>query len=232
MPKTKEEILEALKALEGGEEYVTGFNAILKDANKSSKSLKELSEKIKEFETKNTSLTERYNKVSDFVGLPVDVDDLDVALEELKKKKGGNPDSAVLKSQMNELQRKLKTLTDDNVAKEKLYNDERGKRHQMIRDIALRNSLEANKALNPAITARLLTQNVKILDDDNAIFIGEDGSEVTVDEGVKSFMDKYPDYLANKQVPGAGGFGDGLGGKAVDFNKLSPEEYRKWREKQ
>ena len=51
-----------------------------------------------------------------------DVDDLDVALEELKKKKGGNPDSAVLKSQINELQRKLKTLTDDNVAKEKLYN--------------------------------------------------------------------------------------------------------------
>ena len=39
--KTKEEIIAALKNVEGGEEFVTGFNNLLKDANNNIKLVKE-----------------------------------------------------------------------------------------------------------------------------------------------------------------------------------------------
>ena len=42
MPKTKEEILAALKELDEGEDYVAGFNDIMKEANKNAKSVADL----------------------------------------------------------------------------------------------------------------------------------------------------------------------------------------------
>ena len=83
--KTKEEIIAALQELDGGDDYVAGLNGLVKDANKNSKAVKDLTKKVNDLTASNESLTGNYNKLSDFIGLPVETTDLDAALEEIKK---------------------------------------------------------------------------------------------------------------------------------------------------
>lgn len=231
--KTKEEIIAALQELDGGDDYVAGLNGLVKDANKNSKAVKDLTKKVNDLTASNESLTGNYNKLSDFIGLPVETTDLDAALEDIRKQNEknnkGSADIAALKSQLNEMKRNYKTLSDKSAGFEQSVATERAKRHGMIKEMQLRTALELNKALNPAITSRLMMGNVKVLDDDSVIYVEDDGSEVTVDEGVKSFLDKYPDYKANRQISGAGSGSNGFAGGNVDFDKLSPAEYRKAR---
>ena len=231
--KTKEEIIAVLKNVEGGEEFVTGFNNLLKDANNNTKLVKELTAKVSDLTADKETLTGNYNKLFDFIGLPLDTSNLDEALEEIKKKQQKNDkstaDIATLKSQLNEMKRNYKTLSDKSAEFEKQASTEKTKRQGMIKEMALRTALEANKALNPAITSRLMMGNIKVLDDDSVIYVEDDGSEVTVDEGVKAFLTKYPDYRANRQISGAGGGFNGSSGGNVDYETLSPAEYRKAR---
>lgn len=231
--KTKEEIIAALKNVEGGEEFVTGFNNLLKDANNNIKLVKELTAKVSNLTADKETLTGNYNKLFDFIGLPLDTSNLDEALEEIKKKRQqedkSTADIATLKSQLNEMKRNYKTLSDKSAEFEKQASTEKTKRQGMIKEMALRTALEVNKALNPAITSRLMMGNIKVLDDDSVIYVDDDGSEVTVDEGVKSFLTKYPDYRANRQLSGAGGGFNGSSGGNVDYETLSPAEYRKAR---
>ncbi len=231
--KTKEEIIAALKNVEGGEEFVTGFNNLLKDANNNIKLVKELTAKVSDLTADKETLTGNYNKLFDFIGLPLDTSNLDEALKEIKKKQQekdkSTADIATLKSQLNEMKRNYKTLSDKSAKFEKQASTEKTKRQGMIKEMALRTALEVNKALNPAITSRLMMGNIKVLDDDSVIYVDDDGSEVTVDEGVKSFLTKYPDYRANRQLSGAGGGFNGSSGGNVDYETLSPAEYRKAR---
>lgn len=229
--KTKDEIVAALGKLEGGADFVAGLNGILKDANDNAHKLDELTNKFKELETKANGVTANYNKLADFIGLGVDVSDLDAALEGIRQAKGKESDTekVTLQSKINELMRSLKASEDSRKEVDALAKSERLKRQSMIRDISIRNALETNKALNPAITSGLLRDKVKVNDDDSLAFVADDGSEVTVDEGVKSFLEKYPEYRANHQVPGAGGSYGGGHAENIDFEKMDPAEYRKLR---
>lgn len=232
MPKTLEEIMAALQALDDGAEFVAGLRSITEDAGKKTKTLRELSNQLKNSETTIKALTDKYGKIAGFVGLQDEVEDLDAALEEIRKKQstGGKPSApeiAELTSKINELQRNVKKLTDEKGSFEKAASEERAKRQTMIRDTALRNALEKAEALNPQITSRLLVSNIKVLDDDSQVFIADDGTEVTIDEGVNSFLEKYPMYKVNGQVPGAGSGGGS--GKTPDFNNMSMEDYKKYR---
>ena len=231
MPKTKEEIIAALGTLEDGKEFVSGLNAILKDSNDNAHKLEELTKEIGELKTNSTTIGENYNKLADFIGLSTDVTDLDAALEAIKANKGkeANADKITLQSKINELTRALKASEDKGRETSALAKAEKAKRQSMIRDMHLRNALEANKAVNPAITSGLLRDRVKVNDDDTLSFMADDGSEVTVDEGVKSFLEKYPEYRVNHQIPGAGGSYGGQTVDKIDFEKMSPEEYRKLR---
>lgn len=229
--KSKDEIIEALGKLDNGAEFVSGLNSILKESNENSKKLENLNAKITELEESNKAATDNYNKLADFIGLSIDTSDVDAALETIKKNKGAASDAekVTLQSKINELARALKAEQDKNNEISARANGERTKRQSMIRDLNIRNALESNKALNPAITSKLLRDRVKVNDDDSLTFMADDGSEVTVDEGVKSFLEKYPEYRANSQIPGAGGSFGGTKIENVDFEKMSPEEYRKLR---
>lgn len=229
--RTKDEILKVLEALENGKEYVSGLNAILKDSNDNASKLDELTKKVSELEANKTTADENYNKLADFIGLSADVTDLDAALEAIKVSKGkeNSADRITLQSKINELTRALKASEDSRKEVDVLAKAEKAKRQAMIRDIHIRNALEANKAVNPMITSGLLRDKVKVNDDDSLSFVADDGSEVTVDEGVKSFLEKYPEYRVNSQIPGAGGSFGGQKMDNVDFESMSPEEYRKLR---
>lgn len=228
--KNKDDILAALGELENGADFVSGLNSILKDANESNKKLTDLTAKVAEMEESNKAVTDNYNKLADFIGLSVDTSDIDAALETLKKNKGADDNEKVtLQSKINELTRALKATQDKYTEVDALAKSERVKRQSMIRDTSIRAALESNKALNPTITSGLLRDKVKVNDDDSLTFMADDGSEVTVDEGVKSFLEKYPEYRANHQVPGAGGSFGGMKAENIDFEKMSPEEYQKLR---
>ncbi len=231
MPKTKEEIIAALGKLEGGADFVAGLNGILKESNDNAHKLDDLTKKLKEVETKANGITENYNKLADFIGLGVDVSDIDSALEGIRQAKGKDSDTekVELQSKINGLTRSLKAAEDGRREIDAVAKAEKQKRQSMIRDISIRNALETNKALNPAITSGLLRDKVKVNDDDSLSFVADDGSEVTVDEGVKSFLERYPEYRANHQIPGAGGSYGGGHAENIDFDKMDPAEYRKLR---
>ena len=237
--KTKEEILKALEGIEGGADFVAGFNALTANADKSAKSAKDLQEQLDKLKESDKALTDNYNKLFDFIGLSADTKDIDAALKEIKEKQAADKDGkgggqgdielANLKSQLNELKRNIKAATEKNQALEKTAAEEKSRRHTLMKNLALQKALTDNKAIEPSITAKLMSDRVKINDDDSIIFTANDGSEVTVEEGVKSFLELHPQYLANHQLPGAGGGVGGAGGRKYDYENMSPAEYQKLR---
>lgn len=235
MAKTLEEILKALEGLDDGAEYVSGLKTLSEEIGKKNREAQNLRTRLKTAEDSIGAVNSKFSKVAQFIGLEDEVEDLEAALEALKSKKDTKdgksaPEIAELTSQLNQLKRDMKKLSDDKVTFEKTANEEKAKRHTVLRDLALRNALEAGKAVKPQRLTKMLVNNVKIMDDDSLIFVNDDGSEVTVDEGVKSFLTENPEFVVNPQNPGAGGGGGN--GKQPDFNNMSQADYVKWRSEQ
>ena len=199
MPKNKDDIIkvlelveqgnvEAITALEDKTDFVSGLNAILKQANKDAKDVKSLTDKVTKLETDNSAMTNKFNKLSDHIGLTIadgeTVESIDKALK---------------------------------------------KRQDIIRDLAVKDALIANEAVSPEYTARLFMGNVKVRDDDTTVFTDENGTELTVEEGIKSFLDKNPVYRQNNQITGAGGGNSFNSGSNIDYENIDPSEYRKLR---
>lgn len=231
VPRGKEEIAAALKGLEGGEGFVSGFNRILSDAAKSLGKIKALEKQLGTLGKERESLTERYNKIMDFAGIPADAEDLDAKLEELREQRKKNDkngaDNAVLQSKLNELTRQI-AATKKERDEHKLAADKRQARIQsIIRDGEIRRALKSCGALEDEVLVPLFRDKVKVLDDETTVYPLEDGAQVTVAEGVKLFFEKHPRLLKNNQNPGAGSGGMAPG--KIDFGKLSQKEYEKMR---
>lgn len=124
----------------------------------------------------------------------------------------------------------MKKISDDKSTFEKAASVEKGKRQEVLRDSAIQKALVAGKAVKPDRLAKMLTGSIKISDDDSMVFVGDDGTEVTVEEGVKSFLTDNPEFVVNSQQPGAGG--GGSGGKQPDFSNMTQADYVKWRQSQ
>lgn len=238
MAKTLEEITKALEGLEDGTEFIAGLKTLSEEIGKKNREAQGLRTRLKTAEDSIGTVNGKFSKVAAFIGLEDEAEDLEAALEALKEKQiaaGGKgsksaPEIAELTSQLNQLKRDMKKISDDKVGFEKAAGEEKAKRHTVLRDLALRNALEAGKAVKPQRLTKMLVNNVKIMDDDSLIFVNDDGSEVTIDEGVKSFLTENPEFVVNPQNPGAGGGGGN--GKQPDFNNMSQADYVKWRSEQ
>lgn len=236
MAKTLEEIIKAVEGLDDGAEFVAGLQVLSGEIKKKNNEAQNLRTRLKTAEDSIAAVNGKFSKVSAFIGLEDEAEDLEAALEALKTKqktpgKGdSSPEIAELTSKLAQLTRDMKKISDDKSLFEKTAGEEKAKRHTVIRDLALRNALEAGKAVKPKNIAKMLVNNVKIGDDDSLIFTQDDGTEVTVDEGVKSFLTENPEFVVNGQNPGGGG--GGAGGKQPDFNNMSQAEYQKWRSEQ
>ena len=234
--KTAEDISAALAGLEDGEALVAGFKAITDGSAKSKSELTKLRGQVTRLTNANKKVTQErdafsgnFNKLMDFNGIPADTEDLDAAIEELRAQRGKNKDTdiAVLQSKNNDLTRKLKSVERERDEQKKTAEDRLGRIHGIIRHTAVENALKKSGAIEYETLVPIFNNSVSIGEDETPVFTLEDGSQVTVDEGVKMFFEKHPRLLANNQHAGAGS-GGGAPGK-LDFASMSQAQYEKMR---
>lgn len=226
---TLEQLLEALGKLPEGSKFAEAIKALIaaKEAEVAAKGnqYKALAKTLKDTEDKFKKANERLEKFHDHTGVADDVEDLETALSELKAKEEealkaggkGAPEIAQLQKDIVKLQRDLKKATEAQVASEKVAGEERTKRQTSERNRALLAALTEHKAIKPDQLLKILADKVKINDDDTLAFLKEDGEEIEISAGVKTWLDANPEFSINSQIPGAGGGGGGGGGKKSTF---------------
>lgn len=236
--KSQADIINALQGLDDGASFVAAFNGILSDGSKSKGEITKLNSKIAKLTKQSTDLIHerdtaagKFNKLLDFNGIPTDVEDLDAKLEEIREQQKGNNkkdvDAALLQSKINDLTRKAKNIEKERDDNKSLAEKHLSRLHGLIRDSSVESALKKSGALEYDALVPIFRDKVQILEDDTPVYPLEDGSQVTVEEGVKMFFEKHPRLLANNQNPGAGS-GGGAPGK-IDLNKISQKEYEKLR---
>lgn len=224
-----EELLKALALIPDGQKFVDAIKAIItaKDSEVAQKAtqIKTLTKTLKTTEDKLKSTTDRLEKFHDHTGIADDVEDLDAALAELKAKEDealknggkGTPEIAQLQKDIAKLQRDLKKATEAQASSEKLATEERTKRQNSERNRVLLAALTENKAIKPDQLIKILSDRIKVNDDDSVFFVKEDGEEVQVNEGVKTWLEANPEFVVNYQNPGGGSFNGGANGNKNSF---------------
>lgn len=238
-------ILAALGAMENGEEMATFVKSLAGDITKKNNEAKNLRTRAKTAEDNITALSDKLTKLATVIGLDLEDQelDLDTALEAYKQKltqqdpNGGkgqpSPELAQVTGQLNQLQRDLKRLTSENEVNKQSAQQEKQLRINLMRDNVLQSELIKSKVLEPDVLMDALKGRIKHLEDEGKIefFLpGSDGTDLTVSEGIKAYLEAHPNQVANDSRPGSGS--GGAGGKEVDPNGMSPEAYRAWRAKQ
>jgi alanyl-tRNA synthetase len=231
---TLEELLALLAKTPEGSKAAEALKALIaaKDTELTQKGTqyKALAKTLKDTEDKLKVATSRLEKFHDHTGIADDMEDIEAALAELKTKEEealktggkGAPEISQLQKDIAKLQRDLKKATEAQVASEKNATEERGKRQTSERNRALLAALTEHKAIKPDQLLKILSDRVKVNDDDSLAFLKEDGEEVDVKVGVKGWLDANPEFVFNAQNPGAGG-GGGAHGKAGEIGNFGKE---------
>jgi hypothetical protein len=219
------EAIAKISAMEGGEELANAVTAEMSKKNKENQTLRG-EKKTAESELKAAKATlkdaftaigvsEEQAAAEDF-----DLDDaleayLDKALEGKGKGKD-SPEFIEMQKTLKALQKSVDKLTAENTEFKTAAETERGKRHGALKENALIKSLEENKAVKSGFLAKSLLDKVRIDDadgKDSLVFVGDDGEETTIAEGIKAFLAANPEFVANGQHGGAGTSGGSPGGK-------------------
>ena len=207
---TKESLLEFLKKTPGGEAYVvtieTMETAYRQEIDRKTTDNKVIRQKATDAEKSLKTLKENYSKVMTHLGIDEDTEDLESDLQNIASSKDANSD----------LQRKydsLKKKYDKDVAdKEGEILAERNKRHDLLKSNAVLTAI-TGKVHNPSEISKLILASVKVGDDDNLLFVGQDGKEISIEDGVKGWIANNTWAATNQQQPGGGSNG-GKGGSA------------------
>lgn len=170
-------------------------------------------------------------KVTTTLGLK-DAENLDEAVTSLKtsldaiEASGSKPNE--IGTKLATLMKQVETLTQTVTEKEKLTAAEKEKRIAAVRTAKTVEALTAAKAVAPSELAKILAGNVQIKEDDSIVFVGSDGKELPLNDGIAGYLKANPVFVANSAAPGAGG-GSGGAPNDKDPDKMSMEEYIEWR---
>ncbi|MBM6984623.1 MAG: hypothetical protein I3I94_00620 [Acidaminococcaceae bacterium] len=214
MAYTLEQIFEALGKADNGGAMVADLQSIISTA-------------------RNEAAANRVerNKVLDALGLrgsenpEAALNNLRTTLEALKKT--GNPES--LGSQLTALQNQVKELTDKYAASEEKAKAEHTKRIHTAMHSALQTALAKGNALNPEAFTKLLSDQVVVNADDTLAMKAGDKT-VSIDEGVKGWLNGNPWAVKNTGVGGAGSGGAGNQKPTYtmdDLKGMTPEQINK-----
>lgn len=219
---TREDFIKALTATgDSGTDLIAFFEenetASKEEVGKRNRENKNLRDRLKASEEGSVSAKAKLETILAKLGLDADseAEVVESAIEKMVSGKGGNESVAALQKRLDRLERERKTERERLEAETK---SERAKRHEILRTKELQDALAANKATSPDQLAKLLLTMTKVREDDDAIlFVNEKGEEVSVKDGVKSYLDAYPAFRLNDQRGGAGsGGGTGTGSSKSD----------------
>lgn len=209
--KSSADIAAALEGLENGAELLSAYQAMEAKAKSDAARLKGQVTRLTGANARLTqelsAASESRDKLMDFAGVPADTVDINAALEEMKQRRGkSNEGAALLQSRNNELTRRLKALEAERDAAKKEAAENLQTLHGYIRDAAVSAALKKAGALEPETLAPLFQKQVTI-ENGLPVYAMPDGSQVTVEEGISSFLDAHPRLVANPQNAGAGSAG-------------------------
>lgn len=212
---TIEQLFAFLKAAEGGTDALAFVKTLVGNHKKE---LTKLQNKLTAAEGGNTKVAGKLQKVLDKLNVEVSDDedfDLEDAVDETIKAVSKNgqstPEIAELQKQLKTLTRNLDKLTVENTNNQKLAGEEKAKRHKMLVDSEVLSALIEGKANKPQVLKSLVGQKVKVNENDELVYLADNGDEISVKDGVKSWLDANPEFVANDSNAGAGGHGGGKG---------------------
>ena len=229
--KSSADIAAALESMENGAELLTAFHAMEAKTKADTARLKGQVTRLTGANARLTqelgAATESRDKLMDFAGVPADTVDISAALEEMKQRRGKNNEgAALLQSRNNELTRRLKALEAERDAAKKEAAANLQSLHGYIRDAAVSAALKKAGALEPETLAPLFQSNVTI-ENGSPVYTLPDGSQVTVEEGISTFLDAHPRLVANPQNAGAGSAGGRP--RRLSLANMSQADYEKAR---
>lgn len=226
---TLEELLKALEAAENGSEMTEVVKGLQAEITKKNNEAKNLRERLKASETDSAALKGRFEKVASHIGLNLEEGiELEEALAKFDEARKGSPSGdpkelVELRSDIQRMKRELEKIQKEKDKAAEIAVQERDRRIKTDRDRKLSEALSSAKAISPNKLVRLLADNVKILDDDSMVFIGEDGEELDLKEGVTAFLKDNPEFVMNDQRAGGGSGGGGDGGRGKTYSKAEIE---------
>lgn len=212
-----EEIYAFLNKTQDGGPVAKALEAVIKakdeDIKAKDKNIRALNTKVKDAEGKVKPLEEKIAVFADVLGVDEDAEDLQAAVADALKAKGGTGDNAAAERKIKRLEKQIADLNTKN-------SEEREKRHRSMVDTALLEALNKNNAIDASTMLPMFRGNVKVNDDETLTY-GDDGA--TIEEGIKDWLDKNPTFVKNVQKGGAGGGTGGAGGKDGDMSDFAKE---------
>jgi len=143
-------------------------------------------------------------------------------------KNAGDPSG--LGRQIADLTAQVQEVTGKLTASEQKAAAERDKRIGAIKHSSITTALAAGNALSPETFAKVIMDNIVVKDDDSLAYKGADSKEISVEDGVKSWLEANPWAVKNQQQAGGGSGSGGAGGGGTDLSKMSTADYVATRE--
>lgn len=240
---TIDELLKSLEDRENGAEIIEVVKNLQQEISKKNNEAKNLRERAKNSESSNVALTEKFNKLLAREGIELgDDDDFDGVLDAHYAKKSvpapaeqaaaptavESRELAGLRADMAKLTREMEKYKKTAEEAVKSAAEEKSRRITAQRDRQIVDALTKGKAITPSMTAKIFNDRVRMLDDESLVCVGEDGNDVTLDEGVAQFLKEYPQFAENHQHAGSGGGGRGGKGTQVftreQIAAMTPED--------
>lgn len=158
-----EEIYAFLNKTQDGGPVAKALEAVIKakdeDIKAKEKNIRTLNTKVKDAEGKVKPLEEKIAVFADVLGVDEDAEDLQAAVADALKAKGGTGDNAAAERKIKRLEKQIADLNTKNA-------EEREKCHRSMVDTALLEALNKNNAINASTMLPMFHGNVKVNDDE------------------------------------------------------------------
>lgn len=158
-----EEIYAFLNKTQDGGPVAKALEAVIKakdeDIKAKEKNIRTLNTKVKDAEGKIKPLEEKIAVFADALGVDEDAEDLQAAVADALKAKGGTGDNAAAERKIKRLEKQIADLNTKN-------SEEREKRHRSMVDTALLEALNKNNAIDASTMLPMFRGNIKVNDDE------------------------------------------------------------------
>lgn len=212
--KTFEETLAFLATVEGGEEYADAVKGHVSKVNNEAKNLRD---RLKI----SISASEKLKKLAEIHGIADDVEDFDSEIDKIKEKLSNAGKGESVK--ISQLEKRLNILEKE---KAEAIAEARGQKV----NTSLTTLLTEMKVLPTVLSGvrDVLSTRIKHRDNGESYFSGDDGAELSLQDGVKNYLSVNTGFVQNTQK-GGGGTKDngGSGAKSMnrsDWDKLPARE--------
>jgi hypothetical protein len=237
---TLEEMIAKAKE-EGRDEEATALETMFAKQKKTNEEAAGLRKRLREQEDMSTKIKKTLDVLTNHLGVDIgdesqaDESGLLAKIDELKMQKkeakeDGSSSNAIaeLNAKINDANRQLKQFQKEAAENKNVAETEKQKRISYMRENAITKELVAGNAIKPQFLSKIVSENTKLDETGESFLYVTEAGDVPLSEGIKSFLETNPEFVANPGRPGAGSAYSGKV-KPYDVENLSMEDYSKLR---